>query len=69
MGSLSGGNNVSDLIMLVDNKVPIITFSALQDAENKMVKVVDSSFRLDNLLVSLFLNTSGKIVKISSEIL
>ena len=49
MGSLSGGHNVSDLIMLMDNEVPMDTYYVLQDAEKQLMKVMDSAFWVDNL--------------------
>ena len=65
LGSLSGGHNLSNLITFVDNKVPMGTYSVLQEAENQIVKVVDSSFGVDNLSTSLFLCASVKAVKLS----
>ena len=42
VGYLSSGHSMSDLITLVDNKVPMDTYSALQDAEKQMMKVMYS---------------------------
>ena len=58
-----------DFITLVDNQIPMDTQSMLQDSENQMVKVMDSTFVVDNLLALEFLNASGKVVKLSLEIL
>ena len=44
-------------------------YSALQYAQKQMTKVMDNAFVVDNLLASAFLNASGKVVKLSSEIL
>ena len=51
-----------DFITLVDNQIPMDTQSMLQDSENQMVKVMDSTFVVDNLLALEFLNASGKVV-------
>ena len=40
VGSLSGGHSVSYLITLVDNKVPMDTYSALKYAEKQILKVM-----------------------------
>ena len=60
---------MSDLITLVDNKVPMDKQSALQDAKKYMMKVMNNSFGVDNLSASSLLNASGKIIKVSLEIL
>ena len=63
VGSLSGGHILSYLITLVDNKVPMKTYSALQDAEKQMFKLMNKAFVVDNLSASAFLNASGKSIK------
>ena len=65
-GYIISGYNVSYLITLMDNKVPMDTYYELQDTENQMVNVMDITLVLDNLLTSAFLNASEKVVKISS---
>ena len=60
---------MSDLITLVDNEVPIDTYYVLQVTEKKMLKLVDSASVVDNLPASVFINSSGKLLKLSSEIL
>ena len=56
---------MSDLIIFVDNEVPMDTYSAFQDAETQMMKVMNSAFEVDNLSSSAFINTSGKVIKLS----
>ena len=67
VGSISGDHIVSDLIALVDNEVPVDTYSALKDAEKQMTKVMNSEFGSYILSPSAFINASGKVVKILSE--
>ena len=47
----------------------MIVYYVLQDKEKKIVNVMDSTFGVDNLLASAFTNASGKVVKLSPEIL
>ena len=62
VGSLIVDHSMSYLITLVDNKVPMDTYFSLQDAE-KMTKLMKIVLGVDNLSGSVFLNTSGKVVK------
>ena len=65
--SLSGGHSVSYLITLVSNEVPVDTNSVLQNAEKQIMKVINSSFGVDILSASSFLDASGKLIKLTSE--
>ena len=64
---LSGGHIVSYLITLVENEVPMDTYSALQDLEKQIMKVMKIAFIVDNLSASAFVNAAGKVIKLASE--
>ena len=62
VGSLSGSHNVSDLITLVDNKLPMDTYSTLKYTEKQTSNVMDSTFGFDNISASVFIIASGKVL-------
>ena len=43
------------------------TYSALQDSEKQMMKVINSAFGVDKPSASEFINASGRLIKLTSE--
>jgi len=64
VSSLLDTHDVTDLISLVSQQLPVSTNVAFQEAQTEANKIMVSVFVIGNLTASTFINSNGGVVKL-----